>query len=216
MLRLHSLVLAACLLTKTTYSSLTEANSGWHGVSSYGTMNYGSTGHDANIHQDLSSYGLYSSYGNAADFHGKLNHGFSEAHIQHTLAQSVPISEHVEVTKPVAVPVIKNIGVPVAHPVTIPVPHPVAIAVAQPYPVHVPYAQPIAVPVVKTIAIPVEKKVPYPVEKIIPVPVEKAVPITVEKHVPVPVEKPYPIHIPVYKHIFHRKTKNNIHAHGWA
>lgn len=109
-----------------------------------------------------------------------------------------------------------NIGVPVVHPVVIPVPHPVAVTVPQPYPVHVPIAQPIAVPVVKTIAIPVEKKMPYPVEKIVPVPVEKAVQITVEKHIPVPVEKPYPIHIPVYKHVFHRKTKSHGHGHhGW-
>lgn len=104
-------------------------------------------------------------------------------------------------------------GVPVAQPVAIGVPHPVAVGVPQPFPVHVPVAKPVAIPVVKTVAIPVEKKVPFPVEKVIPVPVEKHVPITVEKHIPVPVEKPYPIHVPVYKHVFHRVKS---HGYGWT
>ncbi|KAH0954454.1 hypothetical protein HN011_010840 [Eciton burchellii] len=188
---------------RTTFASFTEVDSEWHGVSSYGAANHGFTGND--VHQDLTSYASYLSQGSAIDFYG--GHGFSDTDIQHTFVQSVPISEHVEVTNPVAVPIVKNIGVPIPHAVKIPVPHPIAVAVAQPYPVHVPIAQPVAVPIVRTIAIPVEKKVPYPIEKIIPVPVEKPVPITVEKHVPVPVERPYPIHIPVYKHVFYRKMK---------
>lgn len=77
-------------------------------VSDYGAMNYGPTASDANIHQDLSSYG-YSSYGNT-DFNAGFNHGFSDSDTQNMFSQSVPVSEHVEVTNPVVVPVIKNIG----------------------------------------------------------------------------------------------------------
>ncbi|XP_025267483.1 zinc finger protein 512B-like [Camponotus floridanus] len=198
--RLPSILI--CLLTKTAFASFIESNSGWHGV-----MNYGSNVNDAQIHQDLSSYGSISSHGNNGDFHVELSKKLNNMGNIHTFAQPVSISEHVEITKPVVVPIVKNIGVPVAQPVTIPVPHPVAVTVAQPYPVQVPVAQPIPVPIVKTIAIPVEKKVPYPIEKIVPVPVEKLMPITIEKHVPIPIEKPYPIHIPVYKHIFHRRTR---------
>ncbi|XP_020282674.1 zinc finger protein 512B-like isoform X1 [Pseudomyrmex gracilis] len=198
---LLSSILILCYLTKATIASFAGSESGWHGVSSYG-----STGQNINIHQNLG----YSSYGNG-DLHTGMGHEVNHGNIQHLAVQSIPISEHIEVTKPVVVPVVKNIGIPVAQPVAIPVPHPVAVAVAQPYPIHVPVAHPVPVPVVKTIAIPVEKKVPYPVEKIVPVPVEKPVPITVERHIPVPVEKPYPIHIPIYKHVFHRKTKKHGH-----
>ncbi|XP_012226803.1 zinc finger protein 512B [Linepithema humile] len=199
MLHLSS-ILAVCLVTKITLASYASSDSGWHGA-----INYGFNGNGINIHQDL---GSYSSLGNG-NFQVGLGNGLDTTNVQHSLTQPIPISQHVEVTKPVAVPIIKNFGYPVAQPVAIHIPHPVAVPVAQPYPVHVPVAQPVPVPVVKTIAIPVEKKVPYRVEKIIPVPVEKPVPITVEKHIPVPVERPYPIHIPVYKHIFHRKTKKH-------
>ncbi|XP_036145904.1 uncharacterized protein LOC105840071 [Monomorium pharaonis] len=192
MLHLPS-VLAVCLLIKAAFTSFPESNSEWHGLSNFDATNYSPNSQNLNI-PDLSSY---SSFGNDGNLHIDFNQGFKD-NVQH-------ISEHVEITKPVPVPVVKNIGVPVAQPVSIPVPQPMAIGVAQPYPVHVPFVQPVAVPVVKTIAIPVEKKVPYPVEKIVPVRVEKAVPITIEKHVPVPVEKLYPIHIPVYKHIYHRR-----------
>ncbi|KAL2731917.1 protein SEY1-like [Vespula squamosa] len=207
------------LLTRICYTA--GESGGWQGIST----NYGSSygGHEdislhnsyGNIHQDVSSYGSYDSYGGGGyGLNSGLDHGLYEGHSQHHYGvQAVPISEHVEITKPVPVPVVKNIGVPVAQPVAIPVPRPVAIGIPQPYPVHVPIAKPVAIPVVKTVAVPVEKKVPYPVEKVIPVPVEKAVPITIEKHVPVPVEKPYPIHIPIYKHIFHRIKS---HGHGWS
>ncbi|XP_011874145.1 PREDICTED: zinc finger protein 512B-like [Vollenhovia emeryi] len=204
MLHLPS-VLALCLLIKTAFASFSGSDSGWQGLSNFGATHYDSSGQNLNIHQTLPSYGSYSSFGNGGDLHIDLDQEFKGSNVQHTIAEPVSISKHVEVTKPVAVPVVKNIGIPVAQTVTIPVPHPMAVGVAQPYPVHVPVVRPIPVPVVKTVAIPVEKKVPYPVEKIIPVPVEKPVPITIEKHVPVPVEKPYPIHIPVYKHIFHRR-----------
>ncbi|XP_053593938.1 cell division protein ZipA [Microplitis demolitor] len=119
----------------------------------------------------------------------------------------VTVNEHVEITKPLALPVFKYIGVPYQQPVEIPVPHTVAVRVPQPYPVHVPVMQPVGYPVMKTIFVPVEKKVPYEVERIVPVPVEQPVPIAIEKPIPVPVEAPYPIHIPIYKNIYHRKIK---------
>ncbi|XP_066585108.1 uncharacterized protein [Prorops nasuta] len=130
------------------------------------------------------------------------SHGISFEN-EHNTVHSVPVSEHVEVTKPIPVPVYKEIGIPVPQPVKINIPHPVAVGIPQPYPVAVPVSKPVPIQIVKTIAVPVEKKVPYPVEKHIPVPVEKAVPITIEKHIPVPVLKPYPIRIPVYKTIYH-------------
>ncbi|XP_050454869.1 zinc finger protein 512B-like isoform X1 [Cataglyphis hispanica] len=201
-----SSVLVICLVTKTTFATFRGSDSGWHGVSNYGATNYDSSINNAQIHQDLSSFRPFSSFENSGDFHAELDQKLNMGNV-HTFSQPISISEHVEVTKPLVVPIVKNIGVPVAQPVAIPVPHPVAVTVAQPYPVQVPVAQPIPVPVMKTIAIPVEKKVPYPIEKIIPVPVEKLMPVTIEKHVPVPIEAPYPIHIPVYKHIFHRRTR---------
>lgn len=74
----------------------------------YGASSYGFSG---NVHQDPSSYGSFSSNGNGGDLHmGHMGHGFNTDNVQHSFAQSVPISEHVEVTKPVAVPVVKNIG----------------------------------------------------------------------------------------------------------
>jgi len=75
---------------------------------SFGATNYGSSGQK--IHQDLSSYGSYSSFRNRGDFHTDLDQGFKGSNVQHTIAQTMPISEHVEVTKPVPVPVVKNIG----------------------------------------------------------------------------------------------------------
>lgn len=74
--------------------------------SSFGVMNFGSN--VQNLHQDVSSYGSYSSFGNDGEFHLDLDQEFKGNNIQH--AVSVPISEHVEITKPVAVPVVKNIG----------------------------------------------------------------------------------------------------------
>lgn len=79
-----------------------------YSVSNYGTPNYGSVGNDINAHQDLSSYGSFSSYGSGGDLH--IGNGLNTGNIQHTLVQPVQISEHVEITKPMAVPVIKNIG----------------------------------------------------------------------------------------------------------
>ncbi|KAL2723037.1 glycine-rich protein DC91-like [Vespula maculifrons] len=163
-------------------------------------------GHLDGGHQDYSSFGGYGGHGGDEGSHGiSLDGG-------HNFVHSVPVSEHVEVTKPVAVPVVKEIGIPVPQPIKIGVPHPVAIGVPQPYPVAVPVSKPVPIQIVKTVAVPVEKKVPYPVEKHIPVPVEKPVPITIEKHVPVPVVKPYPIRIPVYKTIYHHAKKEEVNV----
>lgn len=90
-----------------------------HRISTNYGLSYG--GHDdvslhnsyGNIHQDISSYGSYdSSYGGGGHgFNSGLDHGLYEGHAQHHYGvQTVPISEHVEITKPVPVPVVKNIG----------------------------------------------------------------------------------------------------------
>ncbi|KAG6801205.1 zinc finger protein [Apis mellifera caucasica] len=202
MLPCSPVLVALLLASRSVVGSIESSSGGWQGISG---SDYG-TGHGV----ELVGHGLsdYGSYGG-----GGIGHGLYEGHVQHHYAPAVPVSQHVEITKPVPVPVVKNVGVPVAQPVAIGVPHPVAVGVPQPFPVHVPVAKPVAIPVVKTVAIPVEKKVPFPVEKVIPVPVEKHVPITVEKHIPVPVEKPYPIHVPVYKHVFHRVKS---HGYGWS
>jgi len=75
-------------------------------VSSYGAANHDFISND--VHQDFTSYASYPSRGSAIDFHQGVDHGFNN--VQHTFVQSMPISEHVEVTNPVAVPVVKNIG----------------------------------------------------------------------------------------------------------
>ncbi|XP_011495032.1 PREDICTED: proline-rich protein 2-like [Ceratosolen solmsi marchali] len=159
--------------------------------------------------QDLSSWASLSGGG----WNGHISSegrgwNIPQEQIHHT--HTIPIGHHIEVLKPIAVPVYKHIGIPLAQPVGIPVTHVKAIGVPQPYPVHIPVAHPVPIPVIKTIATIVEKKVPYPVEKIIPVPIEKPVPIHIEKHIPVPVEKPYPVHVPIYKPILHRHR-----SHGW-
>ncbi|XP_050585736.1 uncharacterized protein LOC126919996 [Bombus affinis] len=194
-----SFVWVTIIFAKYVMASIEGSPGGWQGISA--GNDYGS-GHGLEL-GGLSSYGSYGG--------GGLDHGLHGGQVHY--AEAVPVSEHVEITRPVPVPVVKNVGVPVAQPVAIGVPHPVAVGVPQPYPVHVPVAKPVAIPVVKTVAVPVEKKVPFPVEKVIPVPVEKHVPVPVEKHIPVPVEKPYPIHVPVYKHVFHRVKS---HGHGWS
>lgn len=68
-------------------------------------MNYGTVGL-----KDLSSYGSYSSYGAIGNLQVGSGNGLNVQNVQHTLAKSVPISEHVEVTKPLVVPIVKNIG----------------------------------------------------------------------------------------------------------
>ncbi|XP_055588375.1 uncharacterized protein LOC129740653 [Uranotaenia lowii] len=123
----------------------------------------------------------------------------------HTKAKSIPIAQHIEVEKPVPVPMVKKIHVPIPKGVKVHIPHPVLVPVPQPYPVHVPVSQPVAVPVIKEITIPIEKIVPYPVEKKVPVPIEKPVPYPVEKHVPVHIPQPYPVKVPVIKTIYHKQ-----------
>lgn len=61
-------------------------------------------GHLDGGHQDYSSFGGYGGHGGDDGGHGiSLDGG-------HNFVHSVPISEHVEVTKPIAVPVVKEIG----------------------------------------------------------------------------------------------------------
>nr|XP_019553647.2 uncharacterized protein LOC109423182 isoform X1 [Aedes albopictus] len=131
-------------------------------------------------------------------------HRYKAPKIIHTKAKAIPISQHIEVEKPVPIPYVKKIHVPIPKAVKVHIPHPVLVPVPQPYPVHVPVSQPVAVPVIKEITIPIEKIVPYPVEKKVPVPIEKPVPYPVEKHVPVHIPQPYPVKVPVIKTIVHK------------
>lgn len=74
-------------------------------------MNYGSNTNAVQIHQDLSSYqSPVSSYANNGYFYAELNKKLNNMGNIHTFAQPISISEHVEVTKPVVVPIVKNIG----------------------------------------------------------------------------------------------------------
>ena len=61
------------------------------------------TGHGV----ELVGHGLagYGSYGG-----GGVAHGLYEGHVQHHYAPAIPVSQHVEITKPVPVPVVKNVG----------------------------------------------------------------------------------------------------------
>lgn len=77
-------------------------------MSSYGATNYGSVTNDAQARQDLSSYGSVSSYGSSG-LRVEIGQKFNTGNV-HTFTQPVSISEHVEVTKPVVVPVVNNIG----------------------------------------------------------------------------------------------------------
>lgn len=64
------------------------------------------TGHGV----ELVGHGLsgYGSYG-GGDGDG-IGHGLYEGHVQHHYAPAIPVSQHVEITKPVPVPVVKNVG----------------------------------------------------------------------------------------------------------
>lgn len=127
--------------------------------------------------------------------------------------EQTPISQHVEVTKPIAVPIYKKFPYPVAKRFNVIIPHPVLgnfaktinlfsmttknllVPVPAPYPVNVAISQPVAVPVIREIRIPIEKEVLYPVEKRVPVTVDKPVQYQVEKHYPVYVPRPYPVKV---------------------
>lgn len=110
-------------------------------------------------------------------------------------AEETPISQHVEVTKPVVVPVYKKFPYVVSKKFPVAIPHPVLVPVPAYYPVNVEVSQPIATPVIREIRIPIEKEVLYPVEKKVPVIVDKPVQYQVEKHYPVYVPKPYPVKV---------------------
>lgn len=68
----------------------------------YGTGHGVELGHlSGGLHDSLGGYGSYGG--------GGFDHGL-HGHVQHHYAPAVPVSEHVEITKPVPVPVIKNVG----------------------------------------------------------------------------------------------------------
>lgn len=116
------------------------------------------------------------------------NGGFANNLKGHDVEQ---VSQHIEVTRPVAVPIYKKFPVPKSKYIQVAIPHPVLVPFPQPYPVRIPirfvssttlfakfvhitllphYSEPVGVPVLKEIYIPVEKEVPYPVEKEVAVP----------------------------------------------
>lgn len=133
---------------------------------------------------------------------------YSQTYDQNTASdnsqyETIPISEHIEIMKPVPVPSIRHVPVPFSKPYHISVPYPVIVPVPQPYPVKVPVYKPVPVAVIKEFQIPIEKLTPYPVVKNIPYPVSKGVPYNVEKEVKVNVPQPYPVKIPIIKTIIH-------------
>ncbi|KAJ8925463.1 hypothetical protein NQ315_009297 [Exocentrus adspersus] len=109
----------------------------------------------------------------------------------------VDISQTVEITRHVPIPIYKHEEVPIPHSVPVPVPHPVAVPIPQPYPVHIKVPYPVAIPVIKTIHIPIEKPIPVPIEKPVPYHIEKPIPVPVEVHVPVKIPRPVPVKVPV-------------------
>lgn len=78
-------------------------------MSNYGATNYDFNINNAQIRQNLLSFRPFSSYGNSNDFHAELDQKLNMENV-HTFSQPISISEHVEVTKPLVVPIVKNIG----------------------------------------------------------------------------------------------------------
>lgn len=106
-----------------------------------------------------------------------------------------PLSQHIEVTKPIVVPVYKSFPYPVSKKFPVAIPHPVLVPYPSPYAVHVEISTPEAHPVIREVIIPIEKKVLYPVEKAVPVEVAKPVEYKVEKLFPVYVPKHVPVKV---------------------
>lgn len=109
--------------------------------------------------------------------------------------EETPISQHIEITNPVLIPIYKKLPYAVSKPFPVAIPHPVLVPIPAYYPVNVQISQPIATPVLRELRVPVEKEVLYPVHKYIPMIVHKHVKYRVEKHLPVYVSKPYPVKV---------------------
>lgn len=148
------------------------------------------------------------------DYYKSTKDSYQNSFSSQTHSEEVPISQHVEITRPVVVPVYKKFPYPVSKRFPVAIPHPVLGKLAKlesfelessrklfpvpypaPYPVNVDVSQPVAVPVIRTIRIPIEREVMYPVERYVPVTIEKPVQYQVEKHYPVYVPKPYPVKV---------------------
>ena len=69
-----------------------------HGINTFGN-NHLTLGSQV---QDLSALGSLG--------HVNIGHGWNQIHQEDHHAHAIPIGEHIEVTKPVIVPVYKNIG----------------------------------------------------------------------------------------------------------
>jgi hypothetical protein len=150
------------------YSSVTSHESLSPAHFNHGFNNHGFNGHGINSHA-LNSHGFNS-------HQGSNGHSILPAHLSHALNshaassnEGVPISQHIEVTRPVVVPVYKKFPYAVRKNIPVAIPHPVLVPFPQPYPVNVMISEPVAVPVIHELRIPVEKEVMYPVHKNIPV-----------------------------------------------
>lgn len=173
------------------------------GTSSHDNNEFGSTtyvnyppsstdfqGHQGN-YQQTSSYSSSQSWPGQSNYQSYSYPTFSPP----TYGQETPISQHVEVTKPIVVPIYKKFPYAVSKRFPVAIPHPVLVPVPAYYPVNVEVSQPYAFPVIKEVRIPIEREVMYAVEKHVPVIIEKPVKYNVEKHYPVYVPKPYPVKV---------------------
>lgn len=119
----------------------------------------------------------------------------STGNTESSYGEETPISQHIEITKPVVVPVYKKFPYAVPKKFPVAIPHPVLVPIPAYYPVNVQISQPVASPEIREIRIPIEREVLYPVNKYIPVAVEKPLKYEVDKHFPVYVFKPYPVKV---------------------
>lgn len=92
--------------------------------------------------KEPSSFNKGSQYSDEDEDYGSR---YTPPKVIHTKAKAIPISQHIEVEKPVPIPYVRKIHVPIPKGVKVHIPHPVLVPVPQPYPVHVPVAQPVAV-----------------------------------------------------------------------
>lgn len=95
------------------YAAATE-NGDYGGGDVTGTEAHYLSGDNTGVHVEPSGYEGqqdYSSYSDFGNYHGgndDSSHGFEDH--GNNYVHSVPVSEHVEVTKPIAIPVYKDIG----------------------------------------------------------------------------------------------------------
>jgi len=176
--------------------------------------NFGSTSY---INYPSSNHLTMSDIG-SRNIHGIDWQSLFAQNMMHQAANEAAISQHIEYTKPIAVPIYKKFPFAVEKQFPIAIPHAVLVPVPAPFPgvlfytiewviinivlifyhyfiVNVHVSQPVAYPVMKELKVPVEKEIPYAVEKKVPVKVDKPVGYNVEKHYPIYNSKPYPVKV---------------------